>query len=36
MPQAEVEKKGFAILPEVLTRSDLDRLDESLKRSAIA
>jgi ectoine hydroxylase-related dioxygenase (phytanoyl-CoA dioxygenase family) len=36
MQQAEVEKKGFAILPEVLTRSDLDRLDESLKRNPLS
>ncbi|HXN27392.1 MAG TPA: phytanoyl-CoA dioxygenase family protein [Candidatus Acidoferrales bacterium] len=35
MQQAEVEKKGFAILPEVLTRSDLDQLDESLKRDPL-
>jgi ectoine hydroxylase-related dioxygenase (phytanoyl-CoA dioxygenase family) len=36
MQQAEVEKEGFAILPEVLTRSELDHLDESLKRDPLA
>jgi ectoine hydroxylase-related dioxygenase (phytanoyl-CoA dioxygenase family) len=32
MRLVEVEKQGFAILPEVLTAGDLDRLNESLKR----
>jgi ectoine hydroxylase-related dioxygenase (phytanoyl-CoA dioxygenase family) len=35
MQLAEVETQGFAILPDVLTRSDLDRLDESLKRTPL-
>jgi ectoine hydroxylase-related dioxygenase (phytanoyl-CoA dioxygenase family) len=35
MQLVEVEKQGFAILPDVLTRSDLDRLDESLKRDPL-
>jgi ectoine hydroxylase-related dioxygenase (phytanoyl-CoA dioxygenase family) len=35
MQLVEVEKQGFATLPEVLTRSDLDRLDESLKRNPL-
>jgi hypothetical protein len=35
MQQAEVEKRGFAILPEVLAHSDLDRLDESLQRNPL-
>jgi len=35
MQQAEVEKQGFAILPEVLTRSEIERLDESLSRAPL-
>jgi ectoine hydroxylase-related dioxygenase (phytanoyl-CoA dioxygenase family) len=35
MPQGEVEKQGFAILPEIPTRSDLDLLDESLARNPL-
>lgn len=30
MQLAEVEQRGFAVLPEVLTRSEIERLDESL------
>ncbi len=30
MQLAEVEQRGFAVLPEVLTRSEIARLDESL------
>jgi ectoine hydroxylase-related dioxygenase (phytanoyl-CoA dioxygenase family) len=33
MQQTEIEKQGFAILPEILTRTDVDHLDESLKRN---
>jgi ectoine hydroxylase-related dioxygenase (phytanoyl-CoA dioxygenase family) len=35
MQLVEVPKQGFAIVPDVLTRSDLDRLDESLKRTPL-
>jgi ectoine hydroxylase-related dioxygenase (phytanoyl-CoA dioxygenase family) len=35
MQRVEVEQRGFTILPEVLTRGDLDRLDESLKRDPL-
>jgi ectoine hydroxylase-related dioxygenase (phytanoyl-CoA dioxygenase family) len=35
MQLAEVEKQGFAILPEVLTCSDVERLDESLTRNPL-
>ncbi len=35
MQLVAVEKQGFAILLEVLTRGDLDRLDESLKRDPL-
>jgi ectoine hydroxylase-related dioxygenase (phytanoyl-CoA dioxygenase family) len=35
MPQAEIDKQGFAILPEILTRSDLRLLDESLARNPL-
>jgi ectoine hydroxylase-related dioxygenase (phytanoyl-CoA dioxygenase family) len=35
MQRTEVEQRGFTILPEVLTRSDLDRLSESLKRDPL-
>ncbi len=35
MQLAEVEQRGFAILPEVLTRSEIERLDESLKRNSL-
>jgi len=32
MQFAEIEKQGFAIVPEVLSRSDIVRLDESFSR----
>jgi ectoine hydroxylase-related dioxygenase (phytanoyl-CoA dioxygenase family) len=35
MQLADIEKKGVAIVPEVLTRSGLDRLDESLARNPL-
>ena len=35
MQRVEVEQRGFTILPEVLTRGELDRLDESLKRDPL-
>jgi ectoine hydroxylase-related dioxygenase (phytanoyl-CoA dioxygenase family) len=31
----EVEQRGFVILPEVLTRSEIERLDESLARNPL-
>jgi ectoine hydroxylase-related dioxygenase (phytanoyl-CoA dioxygenase family) len=36
MQQTEIEKQGFAILPEVLTRSEIERLDESLIRNPLS
>jgi ectoine hydroxylase-related dioxygenase (phytanoyl-CoA dioxygenase family) len=35
MQLAEVEQHGFAILPEVLTRREIERLDESLARNPL-
>jgi ectoine hydroxylase-related dioxygenase (phytanoyl-CoA dioxygenase family) len=35
MQLAEVEQRGFATLPEVLTRSEIERLDESLTRNPL-
>ena len=35
MQLAEVEQQGFAILPEVLTRNEIERLDESLTRNPL-
>jgi ectoine hydroxylase-related dioxygenase (phytanoyl-CoA dioxygenase family) len=35
MQRVEIEQRGFAILPEVLTHNELDRLDESLKRDRL-
>jgi ectoine hydroxylase-related dioxygenase (phytanoyl-CoA dioxygenase family) len=35
MRLAEVELRGFAILPEVLTRREIERLDESLASSPL-
>jgi ectoine hydroxylase-related dioxygenase (phytanoyl-CoA dioxygenase family) len=35
MQSAEVEQQGFAILPEVLKSSDVDRLDKSLTDTAL-
>jgi len=35
MELVEIEKQGFAILPGVLTHSDLDRLDEGVKRTPL-
>jgi ectoine hydroxylase-related dioxygenase (phytanoyl-CoA dioxygenase family) len=33
MQLAEIEKRGFAIVPELLTRSEIERLDENLTRN---
>ena len=35
MDLAEVEKHGFAILPKIRTRSEIERLDESLTRDPL-
>jgi ectoine hydroxylase-related dioxygenase (phytanoyl-CoA dioxygenase family) len=35
MQRAEVAQRGFAILPEVLSRSEIERLDESLIRNLL-
>jgi hypothetical protein len=35
MQPAEVEQRGFAILPEVSTRGEIRRLDESLTRNPL-
>lgn len=35
MQLVEVQKRGFAILPEVLTGSDVEQLDESLSRNPL-
>jgi ectoine hydroxylase-related dioxygenase (phytanoyl-CoA dioxygenase family) len=35
MQLAEIEKQGFAIVPEVLSRSEIVRLDESLSRNPL-
>ena len=35
MQRDEVEKQGFAILPDVLTRRDVEQLDESLARDPL-
>jgi ectoine hydroxylase-related dioxygenase (phytanoyl-CoA dioxygenase family) len=35
MQLAEVEQRGFAILPEVLTRGEIESLDENLSRSPL-
>jgi hypothetical protein len=34
-PLIQVEKQGFAIVPEVFTRSDIERLDECLIRNPL-
>jgi hypothetical protein len=35
MQFAEIEKQGFAIVPEVLSRSEIARLDESFSRDPL-
>jgi hypothetical protein len=35
MQLTKVEQQGFAILPEVLTRNEIERLDESLTRDPL-
>ena len=36
MQLAEVEQRGFAVLPEVFTRSEVERHDESLRRDPLS
>jgi len=35
MQLAQIEKQGFAVVPELLTRSEIERLDESLTRDPL-